>query len=165
MSDVAVVAKPAAKPATKEAAVVEKPATPTGSVKRVLGRRHQLSIGDFKPAGHFKQTQQAMIHPDWAISELFDPDFWASIAPTFQSAEQGTGQNTLGTEIEVRTKDNSLFARLIVTAIRKNSLGQADGLYVECIGPACDPKTGVPCAYDLKARRPVIIAAAVDKVA
>jgi hypothetical protein len=138
---------------TATAAVATKPApTPPAAP---APRKHQLPISNLKPVGHFKEPQQAMLPAGWEFEDVFDPGFWASIAPTFQAAGMATGQDTIGTEIEVRTLDHAFFARLYVMGLRKNAMGQADGLYVECIGPAFDPKTGVPCALDLKTKRPL----------
>ena len=147
----------AAATATKPpvASVIETP-KPVASTARSERTPKPLPPSNFKPVGHFKEPQQAMLPSEWDYEAVFSPDFWTSIAPSFMAASASTGQDTIGTEIEIRKFDCSLFARLIVTGLRKNSLGMADGLYVECVGPACDPATGIPCAFDLKTRQPIL---------
>jgi hypothetical protein len=127
-------------------------AAPAVAVPR---KKRQLSISNFKPTGHFSEPQQVLLPADWTLEETFEPGFWASIAPMLQSSAKANGGDYLGTELEVRTTDHRFFARLIVTGVRFNTHGVADGLVVDCVGPACDPKTGAPCPYDLKAKRPM----------
>lgn len=154
----AAIVTPAAKSESKPipaagvpAAAVAAPAVPRKH------RQRQLSVGDFKPDGHFAQTQQALLAADCPFEEVFNPSFWASIAPILQNSAKANGGDFIGTEIEVRTRDLRFFARLIITGVRFNAHNVADGLMVDCIGPAYDIATGLPCPYSLKTRRPMPI--------
>jgi hypothetical protein len=110
----------------------------------------KLQVGSFKPTGHFSEDHQAMLPAEWDFSDALDPDFWCFVAPSMQANASVTGlQDRLGTVIEIITKDHAFYGRVYVKGLKRNAQGQADGLYVECIGPQINPDTGKMCPVDL----------------
>ena len=135
------------------AAAVAPVAKPAQSLRAVQTAR--LTVDRFKETGHFAYHQQAWMKPDWDVSDALNPDFWSGVASFFQAnPSAGISKDRLGTVVELIPEDHAFYAKVCVVGFRKNSQGVADGLYVTCIGPQCDPETGKMCGVDLKTGLP-----------
>jgi hypothetical protein len=108
-----------------------------------------------QPEGHFSLPQRAQMPLGWDFEDALNPDFWAFVAHRMQAQANAAAKSTVaGAEIRLVADDLAFCADIMVLDIRKNMHGQADGLYVSCIGPSVDPATGKACPVDVKTGLP-----------
>lgn len=123
--------------------------TPRQSLRAAQVRR--ISMSKLKPVGFFYDPQQAMLPADWDFSDALKPEFWALIAPGLQAnVAASVLRDRLGTVIHVHSEDHAFYGQVMVTGLRRNKEGNADAVFVTCIGPVFDPETGKCWAVDTK---------------
>ena len=104
-----------------------------------------------QPEGHFSMPQRAQVPAGYVFEDVLNPDFWAFVAHRLMSMAKAAGTSSIaGAEIKVVADDLSFCADLMVTGVRVNGQGQADGLFVICVGPCYDPETDTCCPVDAK---------------
>lgn len=148
-------AAPSAAPSVVAAAPAAPAPLPGLSTNRAQTLRQaqirRISTERVKEVGHFYLPMQIKLPPEWDFADVLNPEAWSSIAPGLQaSAVNGVLTDRLGTTFDVYVEDNAFYGQIIVHGLRRNKEGNADALYVTCIGPLTDPETGKGCPVDVK---------------
>jgi len=134
------------------------PPPPTGVRAQKLreAQVRKLPPDRLQPEGHFSLPQRAQVPAGWDFEDCLNPDFWAFVAHKLQSQASAAAKASIaGAEIRLVADDLSFCADVMVIGIRQNVHGQADGLYVSCIGPSFDPATGKACPVDVRTGTPL----------
>lgn len=134
------------------------PVAPTGVRAQKLreAQTRKLAPDRIQPEGHFSLPQRGQVPAGWDFEDCLNPDFWAFIGHRMasQAAAASAKAGIEGAEIRLVADDLAWCADVMVTGVRRNALGQVDGLYVQCIGPSFDPAAGKACPVDVKTGMP-----------
>lgn len=144
---------PSPPPAQPLAAQAAAPAKPVQKLREVQVRK--LLGGSLKASGQFTYPHTALLPGEWDFEDVLNPDFWVHHAKTLQNIGAPTDglPQGIGCTFEILPKDLAFYGQVMVKGLRKNVHGEADGVYVICIGPLQD-ENGKACPIDLKTGLP-----------
>jgi hypothetical protein len=105
----------------------------------------RLASGRLKPAGHYTQPHVALLPSGCDFVDVLNPDFWTAQAAMLQSIGRITDglSEGVGSVFEIIPEDMAFYGQVIVKGLRRNSQGQADGIYVVPLGVPIDLSTGL----------------------
>ena len=92
-------------------------------MEAVLERpKHKINLGDFKQAEYAFQRYSITVPVDLDVDELLNPEYWANVAHILARNEATKRPAALGTVIEVRNDEHSVYGELYVTGVTKKSM-------------------------------------------
>lgn len=133
-------------------AAAKTPAATTPVAAKPAEPRRRDVVPRFMRISHFKGSEfararyDAVIQADDDFSDALRPGFWAHVAQGLRGSMAQADRT--GAFIDLGTVDHAFYALLYVRAVTK------EGLEVQCIGPAIDPKSGRTCPVDLSTGLP-----------
>lgn len=150
MSDAATAVKPARNmkpmPAPMKPEPLPQSAKPAQTLREAAPRK--LKPSSFKGSEFARARFDAVIPADYDFEDAIEPSFWSYVRQDFMPNALTGGMSRIGSFVDLTTEDHAFYAHLYVAGVTK------DGLIVQCIGPATDPKTGKAMPVDLKTGLP-----------
>jgi hypothetical protein len=114
-----------------------------------------LPPSSLKPLGYGEtEIMTLTLPPEWIFEDVLRPVAWAIVVGPIAANAIKTQSDRVGTLIYVNTADNSFMAWLRIGKILRDAMNNPCGVEVLCVGPSVDPKTGRPCALNLKTGLP-----------
>lgn len=92
-------------------------------MEAVLERpKHKINISDFKQAEFAYQKYSVTVPVDLDLKELLKPEYWVNVAHILAANPTMKRPAALGTVIEVRNDEHSVYGELYVTGVTKNTM-------------------------------------------
>lgn len=83
---------------------------------------HKIGMSDFKPSEYAYMRYAITIPVEWDVQEVLKPEFWSNVSHLLEKNDTTRRPAQIGTIIEVRNDDHSLYGELYVTAVSKSSM-------------------------------------------